>query len=236
MESIEKLRESLKDCTNVAGVEPNQFDTYWITAKDCDKLIDEIEDEIEQLEELAIDNYPKPFSTPNAMHMVLGTAADNFDTPEEAVDYMNGKTSMRLPEGWESEQAASVLAYWPTWDDSSPCMFGDEFTCYPKYDFKNEYEVFDRLVIYGPNHVWSRGRDGEKPHDGGYYEWNFMRPGGDGCEEYRPTKRKPRTIEDVLREFAEKAVCGNQYGSLYADEEEIAKYADELRGMMEVDA
>lgn len=47
---------------------------------------------------------------------------------------------------------------------------------------------------------------------------------------------KPRTIEDVLREFAEKAVCGNQYGSLYADEEEIAKYADELRGMMEVDA
>lgn len=47
---------------------------------------------------------------------------------------------------------------------------------------------------------------------------------------------EPRTIKDVLREFAEKAVCGNQYGSLYADEEEIAKYADELRGMMEVDA
>lgn len=46
---------------------------------------------------------------------------------------------------------------------------------------------------------------------------------------------KPRTIEDVLREFAEKAVCGNQYGSLYADEEEIAKYADELRVMMGVD-
>lgn len=47
---------------------------------------------------------------------------------------------------------------------------------------------------------------------------------------------KPRPIEDVLREFAEKAVCGNQYGSLYADEEEIAKYADELRELMEVDA
>lgn len=45
---------------------------------------------------------------------------------------------------------------------------------------------------------------------------------------------KQRPIEDVLREFAEKAVCGNQYGSLYADEEEIAKYADELRELMEV--
>lgn len=46
MEAIEKLRKSLKDCTNKAGVEPNQFDTYWITAKACDVLIDEIEREI----------------------------------------------------------------------------------------------------------------------------------------------------------------------------------------------
>lgn len=47
MESIEKLRESLKDCTSEAGVEPNRFDTYWITARACDMLIDEIEAEIE---------------------------------------------------------------------------------------------------------------------------------------------------------------------------------------------
>lgn len=46
MESIEKLRESLKDCTSEAGVEPNRFDTYWITARACDMLIDEIEAEI----------------------------------------------------------------------------------------------------------------------------------------------------------------------------------------------
>lgn len=46
MESIGKLRESLKDCTNEAGVEPNRFDTYWITARACDMLIDEIEREI----------------------------------------------------------------------------------------------------------------------------------------------------------------------------------------------
>ena len=46
MESIEKLRESLKDCTSKAGIEPNQFDTYWITARACDMLIDEIEREI----------------------------------------------------------------------------------------------------------------------------------------------------------------------------------------------
>ena len=47
MESIEKLRESLKDCAREAGVEPNRFDTYWITARACDMLIDEIEAEIE---------------------------------------------------------------------------------------------------------------------------------------------------------------------------------------------
>ena len=168
-------------------------------------------------------------------------AMSDFDAPTvnriaDEIEAEIERNYVRLPWGWEAEQAASVLAYWPMWDDGSPCMFGDEFTCYPKYDLKNEYEVFERLVIFGPNHVWCRGCDDEKPHDGGYYEWNFMRPGGDGCEEYRPTKRKPRTIEDVLREFAEKAVCGSQYGSLYADEEEIAKYADELRGMMEVDA
>lgn len=46
IESIEKLRESLKDCTSEAGVEPNRFDTYWITARACDMLIDKIEAEI----------------------------------------------------------------------------------------------------------------------------------------------------------------------------------------------
>lgn len=46
IKALEKLRKSLKDCTNKAGVEPNQFDTYWITANACDMLIDELEAEI----------------------------------------------------------------------------------------------------------------------------------------------------------------------------------------------
>ena len=46
LESIEKLRESLNACTTKAGVEPNRFDTYWITARACDILIDGIEREI----------------------------------------------------------------------------------------------------------------------------------------------------------------------------------------------
>lgn len=48
MESIDKLRKTLKDCTKEAGIEPNKFDTYWITADACDHLIDEIEAEIER--------------------------------------------------------------------------------------------------------------------------------------------------------------------------------------------
>lgn len=56
MESIEKLREALKDCTSVSGIEPNEFDTYWITAAACDKLIDAIEREIaERYMELPLD-------------------------------------------------------------------------------------------------------------------------------------------------------------------------------------
>ena len=56
MKSIEKLRESLKACTSEAGVELNRFDTYWITARACDVLIDGIEAEIaERYMELPVD-------------------------------------------------------------------------------------------------------------------------------------------------------------------------------------
>ena len=56
LESIGKLREALKDCTSVSGIEPNKFDTYWITAAACDKYIDEIEREIaERYMELPVD-------------------------------------------------------------------------------------------------------------------------------------------------------------------------------------
>lgn len=56
LKSIEKLRESLKDCTSEAGVEPNRFDTYWIAARACDMLIDEVESEIaERYMQLPVD-------------------------------------------------------------------------------------------------------------------------------------------------------------------------------------
>ncbi|MBR3158415.1 MAG: hypothetical protein IKF14_05165 [Atopobiaceae bacterium] len=148
---------------------------------------------------------------------------------------------IELPEGWTGEQAADVLAYWPTWDDGSPCMFGDEFTCYPKYDYKKDYKILDRLVIFGPNHVWNRGCDDEGPHDGGYYEWNFMRPGGDGCEEYRPTKRKPRTVEDVLRDYWREAcelpVAMSDESTAEAIDKLVVKYRAEIceLRLMEVD-
>ena len=45
---------------------------------------------------------------------------------------------------------------------------------------------------------------------------------------------KPRTLEDVLREFAENAVCCNQFGSLYANEDAIAKSAAEIRELLGV--
>lgn len=142
-----------------------------------------------------------------------------------------------LPEGWTAEQAGEVLRYWPKWDDGSPCMFGDEFTCWPTYYHKEEYDALSRLVIYAPDHVWDKGKDTEEPHSGGYYEWNFTRPGGKNAEEWRPTKRKPRTLEEVLRDFA-KEVNVKSSDFISVDGENayllaaINETADEIRGMM----
>ena len=154
---------------------------------------------------------------------------------EEIADEIEAEIAerfMELPQGWTREQAADVLAYWPKWDDDSPCMFGDEFTCYPKYCCEKKYETLDRLSIFGPNHVWDRGYEGERPHDGGYYEWNYMRPGGDGCEEYRPTKRKLRTLEDVLFGFWHEFGRESEWKEL---EGRIGEYADEIRELLGVD-
>lgn len=143
---------------------------------------------------------------------------------------------MGLPEGWTAEQACEVLGYWPRWDDGSPCMFGDEFTCYPKYYHEQKYEVLDRLSIFGPNHVWKRGCDDESPHDGGYYEWNFMRPGGDGCESYRPTKRKPRTLESILCDALADVSCMGDgiVRTFKSDEPYVAELAAEIRELLGV--
>lgn len=48
MKALDSLRETLKGCVRKAGVEPNEFDTYWITASACDACIDEVEREISE--------------------------------------------------------------------------------------------------------------------------------------------------------------------------------------------
>ena len=177
---------------------------------------------IERLRELRDETASKMVDNPR---WVCARAEEIADEVEREI----AERFMEQPEGWTNEQASEVLGLWPRWDDGSPCMFGDEFTCYPKYDMERKYKVFDRLTIYWKYHVWNRGEDKEKPHDGGFYEWNYMRPGGDGCEEYRPTKRKPRTVEDVLRD------CCNEWNEHCGDDWEsgvYAKYADELRELL----
>lgn len=48
MDSVDKLREHLADCTQQAGTDAHRFDTYWITKDAADAMIDEIEAEIER--------------------------------------------------------------------------------------------------------------------------------------------------------------------------------------------
>lgn len=86
IESVDKLREYADSYVS--------WDLVPVARERLDAMLDEIEEEFALY---SLRNYPKPFGSPEAMHMVLGTAADNFDTPEEAVDYMSGETSMPLP-------------------------------------------------------------------------------------------------------------------------------------------
>ena len=48
LKALDNLRKTLKSCVMKAGVEPNEFDTYWITASACDACIDEVEREISE--------------------------------------------------------------------------------------------------------------------------------------------------------------------------------------------
>ena len=48
IKALDSLRETLKGCVRKAGIEPDEFDTYWITASACDACIDEIEREISE--------------------------------------------------------------------------------------------------------------------------------------------------------------------------------------------
>lgn len=82
IKALEKLREFAK--------QPDGG--FWLD--EFNKIADEIEDEYTAVD---VSGYPRLFDTPEAMHMILGTAADNFNTPEDAVFYLRGDTSTALP-------------------------------------------------------------------------------------------------------------------------------------------
>lgn len=150
MESIEKLRESLKDCTSEAGVEPNRFDTYWITARACDMLIDEIEAEIE------------------SRYMELPVDADGV-----------------------------------------PIHVGDRLT--------NINKPSDEYIVAGVN--------GEKLFVYGGHAFICASQ----CRHV-----KPRTIENVLADFADELHSDRTDGMANRVERLTAKYAAEIRELMEV--
>lgn len=176
--------------------------------------------------------YVEVYTTENVPGAPAGSTKNIGEAFMELADRIEAEITERyieLPDGWAAEQAREVINLWPTWDDGSPCMFGDEFTYWPKYMLDEKYETLDRLVIYPLNHVWHRGEENETPHTGGYYEWNYFRPGGDDAAAYRPTKkRKHHTVEDVLADLInDVALQGHQIG--IAANEIIAKYAAELQ-------
>lgn len=129
MKSVDKLRElPVFGAVSVDGdLNATNQRMVCATKEEILEIADEIEEEFALY---SLRNYPKPFGSHEAMHMVLGTAADNFDTPEEAVDYMKGETSMPLP----------VDA------DGVPIRVGDKLIAYnERFDVEG---VGDGIVIY----------------------------------------------------------------------------------------
>lgn len=196
----------------------------------CSKMTSE--DEKDRLREMLSEIYDmKPGGTWPVLTVELASLmlSDFYEVMEGAHD-----GCAKLPSGWTKEQAAQVLCWWPRWDDGSPCMFGDEFSCYPKYDMDpRKVEVLDKLTVFGPNHVWNRGRDDEKPHDGGYYEWNYMRPGGEDCEEYRPHKVAHDPLDPLIDAVLDIEESMNNWVDRY-DPDERRKAKERAEHLMEI--
>lgn len=174
MESVDKLREYADSFVC--------WDLVPVARERLDAMLDEIEEEFALY---SLRSYPKPFGSHEAMHMVLGTAADNFDTPEEAVDYMSGETSMPLPADKDGVpiRVGDILERVDGWPSQQACCIGP-------YGFND-----------AP--IWC-------------------------ARDFRHVK--PRTLEDVLAEFGRESVGA----SMQQTNALLAKYADEIRELLEV--
>lgn len=111
IKALDKLRESSHlddnkwtletgEVVNCFGSDPNDpnavnWGEQW--RRIADEIEREVDDLIDDMGMVSVDGYEVPFNTPDALHMVLGAAADRFDTPEDAVRYLQGETSMLLP-------------------------------------------------------------------------------------------------------------------------------------------
>lgn len=184
MESIGKLRELCAKWRKTS-ITPGRNSAADEVDAIADEIEREIEDKIDDLMATSVDGYPEPFNTPDAMHMVLGTAADCFDTPQEAVHYLRGETSMLLP----------VDA------DGVPIHCGERM----------------RLDNGHEGDVWLVGVFDIMMSDHTCFDWAKSR------------HVKPRTIEDVLKEFGKAYTYVD--GECASTTTLIADYADELRSM-----
>ena len=78
IKALEELRESFDDCTTEAGIEPNTFDTVWITKSCAIAMLDEIQAEVdERFMELPLDADGVPIRV-----------GDVLDPPSDCDDYV----------------------------------------------------------------------------------------------------------------------------------------------------
>ena len=212
MKSIEELRKVLKSCTNEAGIEPNKFDTYWITADACDHLIDEIEAEIER------DYMPKPkiekcFNAINSGITDISEALQNIAECNAAKCAMRQEITHADVETMIGSIAAIADAYYmrlPVDADGVPIHLYDKLlksTGAAEPTYGEVVGISDDSVFFNAKQGWESN-------------WSKL------------TRHvKPRTLEDVLEdcinEFSHRCTEGK-----YDTRPTVAKYADEIRELL----
>lgn len=222
IKALEELRESFDDCTQEAGIEPNTFDTVWITKSCAMSMLDAIQAEVdERFMELRDKSRKERVYWQNEIHAILDMLNGKERFWGACMEYPIDEYTVPPSEIARQELERKYMRL-PVDADGVPIRVGDMI----EYEGDEDtYRLHARGVyVYEDGHVAVVNE-----RCGIWYQEN--------CHHV-----KPRTLEDIVIEYRLKAY------NLYADsemsgEERVeefrtldAEVAAEIRELIGVDA
>lgn len=106
IKALEELRESFDDCTTEAGIEPNKFDTVWITKSCAMSMLDRIQAEVDsRFMELPLDADGVPIRVGD---VVVAQDEQPFEVRAFQLDALGWFAIERLGSQWNVNQLHHV--------------------------------------------------------------------------------------------------------------------------------